>query len=314
MVAASLRAPRSTKPASSALSAGGAGGCPEYRRVWRERVSSARRAAAWKWKTGTVGWEGEVSMARIALIVGIIFAAAGLMAIAFGVPNKDFSVGSTAIVSGTMLLSGGLILIGLSAVVTELRRIGALLEDRDMPPLLRETPGPDISAGLAGAEPAIVAEMAREPASRPRHRDMPLPPVSPPPQLETEGLSDFLAAPRGTPREEVDAPRARRKDQPASGEPSGHLFDSLWPARQDSTSPRRGRSSAPHEMEDRASAERAPQPDTSSRPNVTIIKSGIVDGMAYTLFSDGSIEAELSNGPVRFASINELRAHLEGRG
>ena len=52
----------------------------------------------------------------------------------------------------------------------------------------------------------------------------------------------------------------------------------------------------------------------ADEPNVTIIKSGIVDGMAYTLFSDGSIEAELSNGPVRFASINELRAHLEGRG
>lgn len=253
-------------------------------------------------------------MARIALIVGIIFAAAGLMAIAFGVPNKDFSVGSTAIVSGSMLLSGGLILIGLSAVVAELRRIGALLEEREMPPLTRESVRPDISAGPEDAEPSIIAEMAREPGGRPRHRDMQLPPVSPPPQLETEGLSDFIAPPRGARRDEADAPRARRQEHPATAEPSGHLFDSLWPARQDSASPRRGRPSAPHEADDRARVEGAPQPDTTSRPNVTIIKSGIVDGMAYTLFSDGSIEAELSNGPVRFASINELRAHLEGRG
>jgi hypothetical protein len=33
--------------------------------------------------------------------------------------------------------------------------------------------------------------------------------------------------------------------------------------------------------------------------------------MAYTLYSDGSIEAELPTGTIRFESINELRAHLE---
>lgn len=44
---------------------------------------------------------------------------------------------------------------------------------------------------------------------------------------------------------------------------------------------------------------------------VAILKSGVVDGMAYTLYVDGSIEAELPQGTLRFASINELRAHLE---
>ena len=44
---------------------------------------------------------------------------------------------------------------------------------------------------------------------------------------------------------------------------------------------------------------------------VTILKSGIVDGMAYTLYTDGSIEAELAQGVVRFGSIEELRNHLE---
>jgi len=33
--------------------------------------------------------------------------------------------------------------------------------------------------------------------------------------------------------------------------------------------------------------------------------------MGYTLYIDGSIEAELPQGTVRFASIHELRAHLE---
>ena len=33
--------------------------------------------------------------------------------------------------------------------------------------------------------------------------------------------------------------------------------------------------------------------------------------MGYTLYVDGSIEAELPQGTLRFASINELRGHLD---
>jgi hypothetical protein len=47
---------------------------------------------------------------------------------------------------------------------------------------------------------------------------------------------------------------------------------------------------------------------------VAVLKSGVVDGMGYTLYVDGSIEAELPDGTLRFASINELRAHLEKTG
>jgi hypothetical protein len=44
---------------------------------------------------------------------------------------------------------------------------------------------------------------------------------------------------------------------------------------------------------------------------VSILKSGIIDGMAYTLYSDGSIEADMPQGTMRFASVIELRAYLE---
>jgi hypothetical protein len=37
----------------------------------------------------------------------------------------------------------------------------------------------------------------------------------------------------------------------------------------------------------------------------------VVEGMAYTLYSDGSIEAQLPGGTVRFGSITELRNHIE---
>jgi hypothetical protein len=44
---------------------------------------------------------------------------------------------------------------------------------------------------------------------------------------------------------------------------------------------------------------------------VSVLKSGVVDGMAYTLYSDGSIEAQLPQGTLRFGSIAELRNHIE---
>jgi hypothetical protein len=53
----------------------------------------------------------------------------------------------------------------------------------------------------------------------------------------------------------------------------------------------------------------APAPEAPSP--VSILKSGVVDGMAYTLYSDGSIEAQLPQGTLRFGSITELRNHIE---
>ena len=54
----------------------------------------------------------------------------------------------------------------------------------------------------------------------------------------------------------------------------------------------------------------APQP-LDADELVSVLKSGVVDGMAYTLYSDGSIEAQLPQGTLRFGSITELRNHIE---
>jgi hypothetical protein len=55
----------------------------------------------------------------------------------------------------------------------------------------------------------------------------------------------------------------------------------------------------------------AEEPREEDVTPVAVLKSGVVDGMGYTLYVDGSIEAELPDGTLRFASINELRTHLE---
>ena len=54
-------------------------------------------------------------------------------------------------------------------------------------------------------------------------------------------------------------------------------------------------------------------PAANGTPETTVYKSGVIDGMAYTLFMDGSIEAELPQGKVRFASVDELQKYLTTR-
>ncbi len=80
-------------------------------------------------------------------------------------------------------------------------------------------------------------------------------------------------------------------------------FDAMWPA------PDRPADAAPAEEKPEQAAPEASPPEEIRA--VAILKSGVVDGMGYTLYVDGSIEAELPQGTLRFASINELRAHLE---
>lgn len=105
---------------------------------------------------------------------------------------------------------------------------------------------------------------------------------------------------------------------------AGGSFDSAWPSsrsesdkgRQDSSLPRHGRSTPSADTDQDAPEpvhERFP-PRRSDASSVTIVKSGVVDSMAYSLYSDGSIEAQMPEGMVRFASIDELRSHLDQRG
>ena len=65
-----------------------------------------------------------------------------------------------------------------------------------------------------------------------------------------------------------------------------------------------------HVIEPEQKSEPAPEVDEAPA-QVSVLKSGVVDGMAYTLYSDGSIEAQLPQGTLRFGSITELRNHIE---
>jgi hypothetical protein len=104
-----------------------------------------------------------------------------------------------------------------------------------------------------------------------------------------------------------------------TGEVPPPNFEDAWPKadrpRGAEVPPRRSSrlQPAPAESNAAAPAERSPPPRTEEPPAVTVLKSGVVDGMAYSLFSDGSIEAQMPEGMMRFASIDALRAHLDQR-
>jgi hypothetical protein len=72
------------------------------------------------------------------------------------------------------------------------------------------------------------------------------------------------------------------------------------------------REPAPREPIPREPMPREPMPPPpAEQRTIAILKSGVIDGMAYTLYTDGSIEAELPQGTMRFTSIDDLRSHLE---
>lgn len=108
------------------------------------------------------------------------------------------------------------------------------------------------------------------------------------------------------PQPAVDAPWRSSPQPPLERQSETSYFDALWPAE---SRPAKSPVIGEAKPEPKRDLAQAPAPEAQSEP-VAILKSGVVDGMAYTLYVDGSIEAELPQGTLHFASINELRDHL----
>src|SRR6516164_2884668 len=70
---------------------------------------------------------GMSSMMMALMVAGVVALLAGLLSILFGIPVKEFSFGNTLILSGCIGACTGLILLGLSAVVAELKLIARRL-------------------------------------------------------------------------------------------------------------------------------------------------------------------------------------------
>jgi len=210
---------------------------------------------------------------------------------------------------------------------------GAMLRDHglenDGPLFGRDQPGP----GHAGdADKALAAPWQEEIAARDRGRNEaaePAPAVKPRRNLlfssssrkerqRAEARTADLPAVDHGPASVAEPPAAR--SSPHEAPPA--TFEEAWPQPErskvaEALPPRRsGRtpSTFTEASAGPAGADRyPPAARNQEQPPVTVLKSGVVDGMAYSLYSDGSIEAQMPEGMMRFASIDELRTHLDQR-
>ena len=100
---------------------------------------------------------------------------------------------------------------------------------------------------------------------------------------------------------------------PQGGKPDrSKNFDALWPKRRRSGQGGQAAVAQPVLVEPVNGAATNPEAVMPPAPMpISVLKSGVVDGMAYTLYSDGSIEAQLPQGTLRFGSIADLRNHIE---
>jgi hypothetical protein len=170
---------------------------------------------------------------------------------------------------------------------------------------IAEPPRPVAARGRAPAaseaDESVAAAHAREAAAEP---------AAPP-----ERRRFFAWTRRGSTREAGERPVEPKVAiaEPHAGPSFGHVDPSAeaahWADHGEDWEERRG---PPRPTSERPPTTRRPPPGREEQ--VEIIKSGTVDGMSYTLYSDGSIDAEFPDGKLRFASIDDLRQHLGERG
>ena len=114
-------------------------------------------------------------MSLILLVLGILLSAAGGALIGFGIPIKELSHGTTLILAGAFAVVGGLLLVGLSAVVSELARVTAALKVPQAPAAAPRAARAELPAPPAEA---VAREPVRDPVKE-AVREIELPPPIP---------------------------------------------------------------------------------------------------------------------------------------
>jgi hypothetical protein len=215
-------------------------------------------------------------MHLLLLLVGVVLAAAGVAMMRYGLPIEDMS-NVALFISGVTAIVGALIIGALAVVARNLGRIAERLEIQPLP------------------LPPIAAVGREDPAPRPVRAPRPSTGAARPSLLGWLG--------RGT--APAPARAARPVAAPAPETPATGSVDLAPLTRVPDPPPTPPMPTPPVR----------PPPKPTPAPNGqagTVYRSGVIDGMAYTLFMDGSIQAELPQGMVKFTSVDDLQKYLLG--
>jgi hypothetical protein len=284
-------------------------------------------------------------MYLLLLVFGGLLGAAGMVLAASGMSLRDGTFDAAILTPGIVAAAGGLLLIGLGAGLRTLQRIERTLASRPLP---RALPiAEDAKAAETVETPRVPARIpfapkaSHEAQSGVASRDIlgdKSPEATPSANKTAPPVPAIPIAVAHDANVESTAQRSGKNGNGAAGVRAGFrlstglrrtstgerqsepALDALWPK-----GPRPSRvaeaASAPivespgaTAIPSRQSAEATNAVISSSNPDsatVSVLKSGVVNGMPYTLYSDGSIEAQLPEGTLRFGSITELRNHIE---
>jgi hypothetical protein len=287
------------------------------------------------------------------LLLALITVAAGMFGLGFGVPNRETTFGAAALMAGSVATTGGFILVGLAAAVSELRRVLRQLQPRweaerrqgtgrRMEPRLGRTASPGADAGDViptrfdareaadtpyippGSAGRAAAPNVRGPAGFPPdfQSSPPPPPMPEHPPVEPRRMPAAPPTPavERAPAERLNAIRPSEYRQPEmeAPEPRAEAAPAIRVPADEMRSPPLSPAEAAASVasrEDRTDngpghRPASPAESAANRP-VRVLKSGTINQVAYTLFSDGSIETQVPDGILRFASIDEFRKHIE---
>lgn len=256
-------------------------------------------------------------MWRFLVALGFLLALAGLVIMALGVAIFVSSFGNALIATGAVSLSSGIIIIVLASVLKEMRelrgRLDAMLAAGGAPARTVSFQAEEEMPVIGHAAPGEALDEEEEveplPADQPA-RGFPAPSTFPRPRsFERPGA---VAGEGG-----AQLPEALKRGRVLGRTPEGEAFASRMRPLEPPPAP----AAEPYEAEpapERAAPPprafppppRPAEPAPAQAPEPSVLKSGIVGGMAYTLYSDGSIQAELPDGTLRFASLQELRDHV----
>src|SRR5580704_1075215 len=148
-------------------------------------------------------------MYALCLFLSVFATALGVFAIGWGIPNHDFSVGSTAIIAGATSVAAGIVMFGVAAALRQLRRIADALASRGAPAARRQPIAEVVEAAPVQRQGPIqgpVQAPVQPPSPVPAQR-IPYPPRPAPDQREVR----FEQRPPAPPPPEVPEPPAPRE-------------------------------------------------------------------------------------------------------
>ncbi|WFU78680.1 DUF308 domain-containing protein [Bradyrhizobium sp. CIAT3101] len=287
-----------------------------------------------------------------AVVAGLLAIAFGYSIRDFSLGSTLITSGVIGVCSGMLLVGLYIVLLELQGIARRLAGTAAASEVRVRPVLPPGLAAPTAPVASALELPPARVEPQPSPAAPPWQAEAPVrerprveapaepeaPPPPPPAAPEAPRRRNLMFA--SSSRKERERAEAKAADglppqphaepaEPAASEAPPASFDDAWPkadrarppeppAARRPPPPRPASTFEPAAPQPAAPQPAAPPPAPEPPPveqsPVTVLKSGIVDGMAYSLYSDGSIEAQMPEGMMRFASIDELRAHLDQRG